>query len=79
MDTLPITNGVRTILPAPEGYVVNFGDPQQINALPSYVSFGIEAPLATLALIQRFYTKIYLLGGLTVDDGEQDSIPYCPI
>lgn len=36
MDTLPITNGVRTILAAPDGYVVNFADPQQINALPSY-------------------------------------------
>lgn len=72
MDTLPITNGVRTILPCPDGYIVNFADPQQINALPSYLSFGIEAPLATLALIQRFYTKLYLLGGLTVDDGEQN-------
>lgn len=77
MDTLPITNGVKTMLSAPEDYVVNFNDPQQSKALQSYLSFGIEAPLATLALIQRYYTKIYLLGGLTVDDGELNTIPLC--
>lgn len=65
-----MTNGTRTILPAPDGYFFNFDDPQQTGALPSYLSFGIEAPLATLALVQRYYTKIYLLGGLTIDDRE---------
>lgn len=69
MDNLPITNGVRTMLPAPDGYLVDFEHPLQRKALENYLIFGIGGTLATMALFQRYYTKVYLSGGLGFDDG----------
>ncbi|KAH9887437.1 hypothetical protein F4778DRAFT_426695 [Xylariomycetidae sp. FL2044] len=69
MSSLPVTNGVVTLLPPPEGYIVNFENPQQQKAIDHYVTFGVGGTLATLALVQRFYTKIHLSNGLQIDDG----------
>ncbi|KAM9881126.1 hypothetical protein VDGL01_04752 [Verticillium dahliae] len=68
MADFPVTNGVQTLVPPPEGYVVDFENPQQQKVLEHYLIFGILGPLAFIALLQRYYTKIFLSKGLQVDD-----------
>lgn len=72
MSGFPVTNGVTTVVPPPEGYVVDFDNPQQRMLLQHYLVFGIGGPLALIALCQRYYTKIWLSKGLQIDDGEPD-------
>lgn len=62
-------NGVDVFRLPPDDYVVDFDNPKQQKVLEHYLVFGIGAPLAFLALLQRFYTKQYLSKGLQVDDG----------
>ncbi|KAF6825094.1 integral membrane protein [Colletotrichum plurivorum] len=65
---MPIVNGVLTVLPAPEGYVVRFDNPQR-RAVPEafYVS-GFGTFLSLLLMGQRLYTKAFLIGRLQLDD-----------
>lgn len=70
MENFPLTDGVRTLVPAPEGYVVDFENPAQQKVLEHYLITGILGPLALIALCQRYYTKIFLSKGLQLDDGE---------
>jgi hypothetical protein len=70
MENSPLANGVRTLVPAPEGYVVNFDNPPSQKVLDHYLITGILGPLAFIALCQRYYTKLFLSKGLQVDDGE---------
>lgn len=69
---MPFTNsdGVVTLLKPPEGYVVDFNNPRRNYVLEHYVVCGVGGTLAFLALAQRFYTKIFLLKGLLIDDGK---------
>lgn len=63
-----VVNGVVTPLEAPEGWVVNFDNPVR-QAVPAafWVSgFGLFFSITFMA--QRMYTKIFLSGGLQVDD-----------
>lgn len=66
----PVTNGVTTFIPPPPGVVPDFDHPQQQKWLEHYLVFAIGAPLAFLALCQRYYTKVYLSNGLQIDDCE---------
>ncbi|KAF5658961.1 monocarboxylate transporter [Fusarium denticulatum] len=68
MSSYPITNGVITFLPPPEGYVVDFDNPQQQDALKHFLIFGILGSLAILCLLQRLYVKYYITRGLKIDD-----------
>ncbi|KAI1014552.1 hypothetical protein LB504_012112 [Fusarium proliferatum] len=69
MSSYPVTNGVITFLPPPEGYVVDFDNPQQQDALKHFFIFGILGSLAILCLLQRLYVKYYITRGLKIDDG----------
>jgi len=69
MSSYPVTNGVITFLPPPEGYVVDFDNPQQQDALKHFLIFGILGSLAILCLLQRLYVKYYITRGLKIDDG----------
>ncbi|KAF5649375.1 monocarboxylate transporter 8 [Fusarium sp. NRRL 52700] len=51
MSSYPVTNGVITFLPPPEGYLVDFDHPQQQDALKHFLIFGILGPLAISAQI----------------------------
>jgi hypothetical protein len=62
-------DGVDVFRLPPEGYEVDFDNPRSQKVLDHYLIFGIGAPLAFVALLQRFYTKLYLSKGLQVDDG----------
>jgi hypothetical protein len=70
MATFPITNGVTTYLPAPEGVEVDFENPRSRHALDHYLIFALLGSLALVCLVQRFYTKHYIVGGLKIDDCE---------
>ncbi|KAM0323242.1 hypothetical protein ACHAQA_008833 [Verticillium albo-atrum] len=65
---IPVVNGVEVLVPAPPGYVVDFDNPQRQYVMEHYLIFGILGPLAFIALVQRFYTKMFLAKGLQIDD-----------
>ncbi|EGY13748.1 uncharacterized protein VDAG_00430 [Verticillium dahliae VdLs.17] len=67
--SFPVTNGVTTFIPPPDGYEVNFDKPQQQNVVDHYFIFGVLGSVALVCLTQRLYTKQALAGGLQVDDG----------
>lgn len=66
---MPNVNGTITIMPPPEGYVVNFENPQRRLTTASYTLFIVENILALLFLAQRLYTKIHLMKQFQIDDG----------
>ncbi|KAG7402564.1 hypothetical protein Forpe1208_v017155 [Fusarium oxysporum f. sp. rapae] len=66
--SFPSINGTEVFRLPPEGYVVDFDNPKQQYALEHYLIFGIGAPIALIALVQRFYTKIRLYKRIQVDD-----------
>ena len=64
----PVTDGVTTFLPPPDGYEVDFQNPQGRHVLDHYLIFAILGTLALVCLVQRIYTKHFITGGLKVDD-----------
>ncbi|KAL0931193.1 uncharacterized protein CTRU02_213928 [Colletotrichum truncatum] len=68
MPEFPTVNGTEIFSQPPVGYVVDFNHPQQHLVLEHYLVFSIGCPIAFIALLQRFYTKIWLSNGLKVDD-----------
>ena len=60
----------KPIVPAPDGYTVDLANPQRRGeAIITW--FGIVGMvLATVLLIIRAYTKIYLVKAITSDDCE---------
>ncbi|RYP34157.1 hypothetical protein DL767_004384 [Monosporascus sp. MG133] len=64
-----VTNGVITYLPAPEGYDVDFENPQRRYLTQIYSVAAVGNPLVLFFLSQRLYTKIFLARGLQIDDG----------
>ncbi|KFY58766.1 hypothetical protein V496_05969 [Pseudogymnoascus sp. VKM F-4515 (FW-2607)] len=60
MSEFPVVDGVTVLMPPPPGVVPNFDHPRQNEWLAHYLVFGILGPLAFLALLQRFYTKLFL-------------------
>ncbi|CZR60227.1 related to integral membrane protein [Phialocephala subalpina] len=64
----PVVDGVTVLVLPPAGVVPDFDHPEQNKRLAHFLVFGIGAPLAFLALCQRFYTKLFLFGGLQLDD-----------
>lgn len=63
-------NGIELVLPPPKGYVIDLDNPQRSKVMEHYVVCAVGGTLAALAIIQRFYTKIFLLRGLHLDDGQ---------
>jgi len=68
----PVWNGTTVFRLPPNGtettYVVDFDNPQQQKVLDHYLVFGIGGSLAFVALLQRYYTKMFLSKGLQMDD-----------
>jgi len=62
-------NGVTTIIPPPDGYDVDFANPQRRLVTETYVVFIVENILALAFLGQRLYTKIRLMKQFQIDDG----------
>lgn len=66
--SFPMTNGVMTVLPPPEGYIVDFDNPQRRANIATYWVCGVENIIALAFLGQRLYTRLCLSGGLQLDD-----------
>lgn len=63
-------NGVLTVIPAPEGYVVDFSHPQRRGVTEIYWIVAVGNVLALMFLAQKLYTKIVVDRRFQVDDGE---------
>lgn len=66
---MSLTDGVITVLPAPEGYVVDFENPQRNGVQAIYVTSGVGMVLALLFLGQRLYVSLMVRRKLGLDDG----------
>ncbi|CAG9988282.1 unnamed protein product [Clonostachys byssicola] len=64
----PTYNGVEVASLPPPGYEVDFDNRKQQKWLEHILIFCFMAPIALMALLQRFYTKIFLSKGLQIDD-----------
>jgi hypothetical protein len=53
-------NGTLTIIPPPDGYEVDFANPQRRLVTETYVLFVLENAIALMFLVQRLYTKVRL-------------------
>ncbi|KAF5657790.1 integral membrane protein [Fusarium heterosporum] len=62
------TDGVITLLPPPEGYVVDFDNPERQGEHEAYYIAGFGLAISFLFFMQRMYVKIFLVGGLQIDD-----------
>ncbi|KAL0929829.1 uncharacterized protein CTRU02_215259 [Colletotrichum truncatum] len=65
---MPIINGVTILLPAPDGYIVDFQNPQRQAVPEAYWVAGIGTSLSLLLMAQRVYTKAILHGYLELED-----------
>ena len=68
-------DGVVTIIPPPEGYVVDFANPERRLMTEMYTLFIVENILALIFLAQRLYTKIRLMKQFQIDDGNNYKLP----
>jgi hypothetical protein len=64
------TNGTVTIIPAPDGYVVDFANPQTQFVIKSYTVAAVEMTLAFLFLVQRLYTKVVIMKNFQLEDSK---------
>jgi len=62
-------NGTMTMIPPPEGYVVDFANPARRLTTETYTVFIAENIIAIIFLAQRLYTKIRLMKQFQIDDG----------
>lgn len=70
---MSMTDGVLTVLPAPEGYVVNFENPPQIGNIGGYFVTGFGLALASAFLFMRLYTRIAITRNFGIEDGNVQS------
>ncbi|KAI6370615.1 hypothetical protein MCOR25_004159 [Pyricularia grisea] len=61
-------NGTLVAMAPPEGYVVDLANPQRILTPTAYWVYCIGMFLAFLFLLQRLYTKIFLMKMFNADD-----------
>lgn len=63
------TNYIPTVLEAPDGYVVDFDNPQRIAVPEAYYVTAVTTFLGVLMIAQRLYTKIFIVRKVQLDDG----------
>ncbi|GKT98067.1 integral membrane protein [Fusarium langsethiae] len=61
-------DGVMVLFPPPEGYVVDFDNPARQGVPDAYLVAGFGLAISFLFFMQRMYVKIFLTGGLQLDD-----------
>lgn len=66
---MSMTNGVLTALPAPEGYEVDFENPNQIGDVAGYIVTGIGVAVAFSFLCMRVYTRVVISRNFGLEDG----------
>ncbi|KAJ0122432.1 hypothetical protein J7T55_002945 [Diaporthe amygdali] len=63
------THSVLTVIPPPEGYIVNFSHPKRQGVTETYWIVSIGNFLALTFLAQKLYTKIFIDRRFQSDDG----------
>lgn len=71
---MSMTDGVLTVLPAPDGYEVNFDNPPQIGAIAGYFVTGFGIALAAAFLSMRLYTRLAITRNFGYEDGTIDRL-----
>ncbi|TLS25295.1 hypothetical protein PpBr36_06835 [Pyricularia pennisetigena] len=65
---MAVVDGVMVAMPPPEGYIVDFDNPQRNSVLTSYIVGGCGIFLSTTFVIQRIYVKSVVRKNLGLDD-----------
>lgn len=61
---------VVSLVPAPEGYVVDFDNPQRLADKATYWCFGVGTLMSVLFTGQRIYVRSVVRTPWQLDDGE---------
>lgn len=64
-----IIDGVPVLLPPPEGYEVDFDNPQRQAVPEAYWIAGVSVFVSLLFVAQRLYTKFVIMRKIQADDG----------
>lgn len=67
------TNGIVTVIPAPEGYAVDFSNPKRQGVTETYWIVAVGNVLALMFLAQKIYTKTVIDRRFQLDDGKPGS------
>lgn len=68
-----VVNGVPVALAPPEGYVVNFDNPERNSVTAAYWLFGVFNFLCLLFMAQRAYVSIIVQKRVQLEDGTYGS------
>ncbi|KAJ4263056.1 hypothetical protein NW762_006669 [Fusarium torreyae] len=65
-----VVNGVPVAIPPPEGYKVDFDNPQRNSVTEAYWLYGVGNVLTILFIIQRIYVKCWIQKNIRIEDGD---------
>ncbi|KAM5346656.1 hypothetical protein ACJ41O_009661 [Fusarium nematophilum] len=63
-----VVNGTTVVMPPPDGYEVDFENPQRQAVHEAYYVAGFGMAMSFLFISQRLYVKFFLTGGVQIDD-----------
>lgn len=73
-----VVNGVPVAIPPPEGYEVDFDNPQRNSVTAAYWLFGVGNFLTLLFMLQRAYVRLVIQKTLRLEDGKTACSPFLP-
>ncbi|KAM0558282.1 hypothetical protein ACHAPJ_004976 [Fusarium lateritium] len=65
-----VVNGVPVAIPPPEGYKVDFDNPQRNSVTEAYWLYGVGNFLTILFIFQRIYVKCWIQKNIRIEDGD---------
>lgn len=68
-----VIDGVPVAIPPPDGYKVNFENPQRNSVTEAYWLYGIGNFLSLAFILQRVYVKGFLQRKFRIGDGQSDA------
>ena len=68
-----VVDGVPVAIPPPDGYKVNFEQPQRNSVTEAYWLYGVGNFLSLAFILQRFYVKGFLQRKFRIEDGQSDA------
>ena len=74
-----IINGVPVAMPPPEGYVVDFENPERNSVTAAYWLFGVGNFLSLLFMAQRGFVRLVIQKTFKVEDGKDGSQDISPV
>ncbi|KAK4184089.1 hypothetical protein QBC35DRAFT_541191 [Podospora australis] len=68
MAEIPTVGGVPVVMPPPEGYVVDFDNPQRNSVTQAYWLFSVGNVLCLLFMLQHLYVRLFLRRQFKLED-----------